>query len=194
MKLNRVTIFTATLLLAGALQGCAAVLVGGAATGVAVIHDRRTAGIILDDQNIELKVMQLKYGDKGLSEHASLSITSYNLAALLTGQAETAELRDRYVAMVRSIDRVKRVINEIQVGPKNTLKGKSDDAFITSKVKLELLNIKTDGFDPTRVKVVTEQKIVYLMGLLTHAEADAVVEKVRFVQGIKKVVKILEYL
>ena len=186
--------FTIVLLLAPVLQGCAPAVVGGAAVGASMVHDRRTAGVAVEDQDIEFKALHMKLQDEALRDHTTVSATSYNMVVLLTGQAETAELRDRYSDMVSRIARVRRVVNEITVGPTASLAARSNDSYLTSRVKVRLFDVKIPDFDPTRVKVVTEQGVVYLMGLLTQQEADAVVEKVRYVRGVKRVVKIFEYI
>ncbi len=175
------------------LYGCAPVVVGGAATGVSVIHDRRSAGTALEDQNIELKALHLKAKDSSLVKQANLSATSYNKVVLLTGQAETEQLRQRYVGMIRRIPQVARVVDEIQIGPSASLAQQGNDAYITSKVKIKLFDIKLPDFDPTRVKVVTDQGNVYMMGIVSEQEAGEVVQKVRYVSGVKRVVKIFEY-
>ena len=176
------------------LQGCAPVVVGGAATGAAVVHDRRSAGTALDDQTIELKALNAVMQDRELDKHTDLTATSYNNVVLLTGQAESESYRDRYVAHIRKIELVRRIVNEVTIGPKATLQEHTNDIYITSKVKLELFSVKLPDFDPTRVKVVTEKGVVYLLGLVSPKEAEAVVEKVRYLRGVKQVVKVFEYL
>ena len=89
------TTLTTILLLALVLQGCTGAVVGGAAVGASVVHDRRTAGVAVEDQDIEFKALHIKLQDETLREHTAISATSYNMVVLLTGQAETAELRDR---------------------------------------------------------------------------------------------------
>lgn len=182
------------LLAALLLQGCGALVVGGAATGVSVIHDRRSAGVVIDDQNIEIKAINELMSDSELSDRSNVSATSYNQVVLLTGQADTAALRQRAQSIVGRITPVKRVVNEIAVGPSVSLTRKGKDSWITSKVKLELLEIDIDSFDASRVKVVTENGVVFLMGLVTQAEAAAAVEKARWVDGVAKVVKVFEYI
>lgn len=185
---------TGSLLLLALLQGCAsAVLVGGSAAGTSVAHDRRSAGSTLDDQIIELKVLiELQQNDE-LKTHSNVSATSYNYQVLLTGQADDAHYRDRVGRIAANVTKVNKVINEIQIGPATGIAQSSRDAYLTTKVKLELFSVDLEDFDPSRVKVVTEQATVYLMGLLTVQEANAVVEKVRFVDGVQKVVKVFEY-
>ncbi|HXK55805.1 MAG TPA: BON domain-containing protein [Gammaproteobacteria bacterium] len=181
-------------LLAVVLQGCGAMLVGGAATGAAVIHDRRSAGAVLDDKNLQFKIHAAVSSDAELSKHTNLSVTSYNYAVLLTGQAENSDYRERLVEVARNTPLVKRVIDQIEIGASSSLSQEAHDAYLTAKVKLELLNISLPSFDPTRVKVVTELNVVYLMGLVTQEEAAAVVEKARYIKGVERVVKIFEYI
>lgn len=182
------------LLLALLLQGCGAVLIGGAATGAAVIHDRRSAGTVLDDKNIQFKIMSAVSSNADLNEHSSLAATSYNYAVLLTGQAENASYKERLVDLARNTPMVKRVIDQIEIGYPTTFAQDTHDSYLTGKVKLELLNMGLPSFDPTRVKVVTEKSVVYLMGLVTQDEASAVVERVRYINGVERVVKIFEYI
>ena len=188
-KLTTLSILMTVLIL---IQGCAPLLVGGAATGASVIHDRRSAGVALDDQSIELKALSAI--DEDLAQHSNLSATSYNRVVLLTGQAEREIYAKRFVDIVSGISPVKRIVNEIKIGPSVSLTQQTKDSWITSKVKLELLDIDMESFDASRVKVVTENGIVYLMGLVTQAEAAASVEKARWIKGVTKVVKVFEYI
>lgn len=193
MRLAKSMSIVAILLGINLLYGCAPVVVGGAATGVSVVHDRRSAGTTLEDQNIELKALHLKANDPEFMQKGNLSATSYNKVVLLTGQAETEQLHQRYVAVIRKIAEVRRVVDEIKVGPAASITQQGNDAYITSKVKIKLFDVKLPDFDPTRVKVVTDQGNVYLMGIVSQQEADEVVQKVRYVSGVKRVVKIFEY-
>ncbi len=189
---RRALILLAPLLLT--LQGCPAAFFAGAATGVAVIHDRRSAGTVLDDQSIELEAAQALYNDDAVRDNTSVSATSYDYVVLLTGQANNAEAQQRAAEVVSRIGKVKRVVNEITVGPSATISEEAQASYITSDAKLSLFGVKVATFDPSRVKVVTEKNTVYLMGLVTREEAEAVVEKVRYVNGVNKVVTVFDYI
>jgi len=181
---------------AGVLQGCAtpAVLAGGTAAGVTVVHDRRTPGQVIEDQTIELKAARARNRDPELSKQAHINITSYNGIVLLTGEAPSPELRQRMERLVQEIDHVRRVHNEIAIAAPSAYSARTSDSWITAKVKTALFKVEREGFDPTRVKVVTEGGVVYLMGLVSRAEADAVVDQVRQVGGVQRVVKVFEYI
>lgn len=181
------------LLAAGLLQGCAAFVVGGAATGAAMVHDRRTPGAVLDDQRIEVAAFDIKHSTPEITEDSSISVTSYNGRVLLTGTARSPETARRFADRVRAIQGVRQVFNEVQTGESRKFFDATEDGYITSKVKLALFGVKLEKFDPTRVKVVTAGKVVYLMGLLSPEEAEAVVETVRYVRGVERVVKLFEY-
>lgn len=176
------------------LSGCAGLAIGGAATGASVVHDRRTAGTIVEDQAIEFKAIDALSKNR-IFDDAHINITSYNNAVLLSGEVAAPELRRRAAQIVSRIDQVKKVYNELAVAPPSSLTSRGTDTWITTKVKTSLFQI--DGFpdfDPTRVKVVTERGIVYLMGLLRPLEAEAVTSTVRRVGGVQKVVKLFEYI
>ena len=179
---------------AGTLQGCAGLVVGGAATGASVAHDQRTAGTLLEDQSIEIKAVSALRNDRVLDAQSHFNVTSYNNVVLLTGETVSQELRERAGKLVADVEKVRSVHNELKVGEPSDMLARSNDTLITSKVKTSLLSVNgIDRFDPTRVKVVTEANVVYLMGLLSRAEADAVTETVRQVGGVERVVKIFEY-
>ncbi|MCG6896626.1 MAG: BON domain-containing protein [Thiocapsa sp.] len=183
------------LLIGGSLlQGCGPLLVGGAAVGAAsAVHDRRTYDAFIDDQQIELAAMSALLNDPRAAQASRISVTSYNRKVLLTGQADTDEVAERASSLVSRLPKVQRVIDEIVVGSRLSLARETEDGYVTSRVKAALIDVALPGFDPTRVKVVTEDGTVYLMGILSPAEADAATEKVRYVPGVKSVVKIFEY-
>jgi osmotically-inducible protein OsmY len=181
-------------LAAGFLQGCGAVVVGGIALGAAVMHDRRDDETVLQDQNIELQAMQIVNDNPDIKQGCRIAPTSYNLVVLLTGQCAEQELTNSLAEKVSRLAKVRRVVDEITIGPLASLTQESADVLITSRATFAISEVDIDDFDATRVKVVTEQGVVYLMGLLTPDEADAVVEKVRYVSGVKKVIKVFEYI
>tara|TARA_R110002096_G_scaffold194356_6_gene376515 strand:- start:3766 stop:4353 length:588 start_codon:yes stop_codon:yes gene_type:complete len=175
------------------LSGCAAVAVGGATTGVAVVHDRRTAGTVIDDQAIELKALNIFYGVKTIRLNTHVNATSYNGLLLLTGEAPTEQLRQNIIQRVSRIPKVEKIHNEIIIAAPSSLVSRSSDSLITSKSKVALFNVShIKGFDPTRVKVVTENGVVYLMGLLKQHEVSPVIETIRRVGGVQRVVKLFE--
>ncbi len=180
---------------AALIQGCAATVVGGAAVGASALHDRRSTGTVIDDETIELTALKRLYSDQELRKNTHINATSYNYVLLLTGEAPTEELRNRVETGLRTIKGVRRVHNEIRLAGPSSLSARSSDALLTSRVKVALFKVRDlPGFDPTRVKVVTEAGTVFLMGLLRRSEAEAVVETVRRVAGVQRVVKIFEYL
>jgi len=179
----------------GLLYGCAAAVVGGAATSATAVHDRRTVGTFVDDEGIELKARLAIFDDKELNSQIHINIISINGVVLLVGQAPTEAMRKRAEEITLTVPKVRLVHNEMTVAAPNSYLTRSSDSLITAKVKASLFSIKQlQNFDPTRVKVVTENGIVYLMGILTHEEATAVTDAARQVGGVQKIVKLFEYL
>jgi osmotically-inducible protein OsmY len=189
--------FVLVLVLLGNLTGCAGLVVGGAAAGANIVHDRRTAGTFLEDQAIETKtsIAIQKHPELSSPKQAYINVTSYNNAVLLSGEVVKPELREEAENLVRNMDKVKYVHNELIVAPPSALSSRTTDTAITAAVKTTLLQINNiPDFDPLRVKVVTEKGTVYLFGLLTPAEAAAVTETVRRVKGVQQVVTLFEYI
>ena len=175
------------------VNGCIPLLIGGAIAGGAtlMVTDRRTTRTQADDQNIEftvLKAINDRYRD---SSH--ISVTSYNGVLLLTGEAANANIRSDAEAIARSISGVRNVFNEILVAGNSSLASRSNDGFITSKVKTRFLD-NGRRFAPNHVKVVTENGVVYLMGLVTKSEAEAASEIASTTRGVERVVRVFEYL
>jgi osmotically-inducible protein OsmY len=187
-----------SLSLMNSLSGCAGLLFGGAAaTGVKVIHDRRTAGTILDDQNIEFNsyVAFRNTEELASAERAHINVTSYNNAVLLSGEVVTPEMRQIAENKVRNVKKVRFIHNELSIGQPSSLQSRATDTVITAAVKVSLFKIgDIPTFDPTRVKVITERGTVYLFGLLKAQEAEVVTETVRRVNGVQQVVKLFEYI
>jgi osmotically-inducible protein OsmY len=185
----------ALILAALQLQGCAPVVVGGAATGAAVAHDRRTAGSFIEDQSIEMKARTELNAEPELSRQGHINVTSFNMIVLVSGEAPTEALRQRAGDVVAGVEKVRRVHNEVIVAAPSSMMTRSSDSLITAKVKTSLFGIKgMEDFNPTRVKVVTENGTVFLMGLLTRAEADATARTASTVGGVQRVVKLFEYM
>jgi len=192
--MNRLLVTALSLLLSGSLlQGCAGVVVGGAAVTATAVHDRRTLGVFIEDQTIEFKAADRLASDPEIKANSHINVTSYNMVVLLTGQTSNEELRHRAEQLVAGVERVRRVVNEVEIGSIASLGERTRDAGLVAEIKFKLTGIDLPDFDPLRVKVVVERGVVYLMGLLTHKEADAVTDLVRHVSGVRRVVKVFEY-
>ncbi len=173
------------------LQGCAAGAAGAAGGGTTVVIDRRTTGTLVDDQLIEFKAIDAFHGDKTLWQRSHINVTSYNNIVLLSGEIPEESLKGRAVALVRSIEKVRQVHDETALAAPSSLLARSSDTWITSKLKTSLIHAK--AVTAIRVKVVTERGIVYLLGLVSHAEAKTATELARQISGVQRVVKLFEY-
>ena len=173
------------------LSGCALGIGAGAATGAAVAYDRRTIGTMVDDELIEFKVIDAIRKDQELWNQIHLNATSFNNIVLLTGEAPTEDLRGRTSSLVGNIPKVRTVHNKMAIAAPSSMLSRSSDTWITGKVKTNML---TNDRESARIKVITENGSVYLMGLVTRAEADTATEIARKVSGVQRVVKVFEYI
>lgn len=184
-------LLTLSLLLA-LLQGCAPVVVGGAAVGaVAVAEDQRTTGTIVDDQAIELKIAKAIDNAAELREQTHVNITSFNGVVLLSGEATTAAQREHIAQLARDTVKVRHVANEIAIGPLSPLASRSRDSWITTKVKSQLFG--AGDVAGNQIKVVTEAQAVYLMGLVSRREGDRAADIARHTASVRRVIKLFEY-
>lgn len=153
---------------------------------------KRTWGTALDDEIIETKTLVNIRKAAPAFEGANVSVTSFNGIVLLTGQVPTEELRMQAGGVAQKVRGVRRVHNELQVAGVTSGIIRSNDAWLTAKVKTAFVTYK--NVDGSRIKVVTENGVVYLMGLVTNGEAQAAVNVARNVSGVQRIVKIFEYI
>jgi osmotically-inducible protein OsmY len=175
------------------LQGCVAPVVAAAGIGAGAMmtaNDRRSAGAMVEDDTIESKG-QKRIDDK-YKDAAHVSITSYNRFALVTGTVKDEAAKMDIERIVGAIPNVKGIANELVVGTASGLATHTADSRITTNVKMRF--VKSPAFKADHVKVVTENGVVYLMGLVTRAEADAASDIASTTSGVTKVVRVFEYI
>ena len=180
----------ATLALACLLSGCAGLIVAGAAGTALVATDRRTVGAQADDTAIEAKISQEANTRFGSKAHAS--VTSFNGIVLLSGEVPDTAAREALVSFAKSTERVRAVQDELVIAPPSELGSRSNDTYLTSLVKTRFLEA-SKTFSPTHVKVVTDRRVVYLMGIVSRGEADAASRIAASTRGVERVVKVFEY-
>lgn len=171
-----------------ALQGCFPIVAAGVTTGVLATFDRRSIGTQTEDETIEWKAKSAV--DEKLGDKAHLNFTSFNRKVLMTGEVPSDAAKAEAERLVTGVTNVQSVYNELTVGPATSFSDRSNDSFITSKVKSR--SVDTGKFNPVHVKVVTEAGVVYLLGMLTQPEADAAINVARTTAGVKKVVNLME--
>jgi len=173
------------------VSGCAPVVVGAAAAGgVAVAADRRPADVQLADERIEWTASG-RVSD-ALKDQGHVNVTSYNKMVLLTGEATTEALKGEAEKISAAVPEVKTVVNDLQIGAPTSMGSRSNDSYLTSVVKARFVG--EQKFNPLYVKVVTENGTVYLLGLVTRKEADDATNIARHVSGVKRVVRVFEYI
>jgi osmotically-inducible protein OsmY len=188
IRMRSAPLLALALAVAPFLQGCVPLVAAGAGATALMAQDRRTTGVYIEDENIEIKAIGKLHDIAGIH----VSATSFNERVLLTGEVPDEATKKRVQDAIRTIPSVREVIDETQIAGASSLASRGNDALITSNVKARML--KDPRFSATQVKVITEAGVVYLMGLVTHAEADAAVEVARTTSGVQRVVKEFEYL
>lgn len=189
--MSRVAVQAAALLAGAiALSGCVpAVIAVGAGGAAMVAADPRTTGTQVDDEGIEIKVAdqaRTQYGDR-----IHLNVAAYNGVVLLTGEVPDQGAWASVGGIAKNTPKVRSVHNEMVVGPTSELSTRTNDSYITSKVKARM--VEANKFPPNAVKVVTERSVVYLMGMVTRAQGDAAGEIAATTEGVARVVKVFEY-
>jgi len=170
------------------LQGCLPLVAAGATQATLAAVDRRPIGTQTEDESIEWKA-SLEISELG-GKQSHLNFTSYNQKVLITGEAPSEELKAEVERRTTTIPNVKGVYNELAIAPATSLAMRSNDSYITTKVKARLVDSGT--VSAADVKVVTEAGVVYLLGLVTQREADAAIQVARTTTDVKKVVTLFE--
>lgn len=171
-------------------SGCIPLVLGGAAAVVTVAEDRRSPGTFVDDEGMENQALLRVKSRFGGQVH--VNITSYNRQVLLSGEAVTEEVRRGVEEEVSTVKGIKRIFNEMTVGPLAGVIRVSNDTRLTTVVKTRFLD--AGRFQSNHVKVVTEASVVYLIGIVKRSEAEAASQLASTTSGVARVVRLFEYL
>jgi len=153
---------------------------------------KRSFGEYFDDKQLRTVILvNIKKADPQL-DVAHINVYSYNSVILLTGEVPSKELRELAGTTARKVNKVRQVYNELTIGPKTSFLSRTNDNWIQTRIKSKLLF--NSDIDSSRVKVITEDNTVYLMGLLSKVQAEKITEVVRTTRGVKKVIRAIEYI
>lgn len=170
------------------ISGCFGVAAVGVGAGALMLSDRRASETYITDEGIELRANNRLRENYGSKEH--INVTSYNRMVLLTGEVSSAEVKASVEKLISGVPNVKSISNELAIAEPSSLGSRSNDTYLTSKVKARFVDAKQ--FSAHHVKVVTEAGVVFLLGLVTQTEADAAADIARTTGGVKKVVRVFE--
>lgn len=176
------------------LSSCSPLAQGAAAvsTVATMSNDRRSAGEIIDDKTLDLKLSSIVRTDTIL-EDMHINFMIYNKAVLVSGESPSAEARDYLEKLIkRNAPKMKRLINEVEVMPNSGYLSRAKDGIIT--VQIETLFLDQEVFHPTHVRVMTERRTAYLMGSVTKREAEHATNLATRAKNVDKVVKLFNYL
>lgn len=189
MSLGPMMTATAMLLATTQLTACFPIMAGAVAGGVLSATDRRSTATQTIDRGLQLE-LEATFASQ-YSGRARVAVTVYNRKVLLTGEARDEALRQQIETYVKGRDNVREVINELRIASSPSFAARSEDAFITTKVKSSL--IAESGVPSNSIKVTTENNVVYLLGVVTEPEGDKATNATRSVSGVAKVVKVFDY-
>lgn len=191
MTPNRLGLMALTLCLT--LSGCSSVLTATRDKPIDDDRGTRTLGSKIDDSLIETKVkVNVAKASPDLDQNSHIVVSSYNGVVLLAGQTPRADLKAAAEQAAGQVQRVKTVHNELQVMENSSILARNNDAWLTTKIKTQML--ADSGVPGSRIKVITENGIVYLLGLVTQQEGAQATNVVQSVSGVQKIVKLFEYI
>jgi len=187
IKVSRIAGF---LMVLSALNGCAVATVVAITAGAVIVSDRRSFNKQIDDQSIEFVAHNELNKQKALSKNTNLNLVSMNGTLLIVGQTPNSYLRDLAIKTIQDIPDIVTIHNQIRIGSNIGTTTKSNDIWLTSKVKSALLADET--IDAADIKILTENSEVFLLGLVTKEEANIAVEITRNISGVNRVYKAFE--
>ncbi len=158
---------------------------------IGIDQAQRSFGRMVDDQIIETYISYNIFNANPDFQISNIVVTSFNGIVLLVGQVKSNELRNLATNIAKKVRNVRNIHNEITVSGATSLPARTNDAWLTTKIKSRMLGTK--GTNPLRIKVIVENSVAYLMGVVSHDEATRAVELTRKVYGIQKIVKVFEY-
>jgi osmotically-inducible protein OsmY len=157
-------------------------------------QDRRSFGTVIDDQTAEAKIIDVLYSREEFDDEDHIKVETHNATLLLAGETKSESNKALASELAQQLKSVDRVVNELAVMPAADTGGRFNNSYITTKVNSKLTTANPiEGFDATRIKVITARRHVYLMGTVTREEAEAVSEVVRNVKGVEKVIRVFDY-
>jgi len=157
-------------------------------------YERRTTGTVLNDQNLEYEVLRSIGGDPAFGEHDHIKVEVHQGVVLLAGETTSEEKKLLATTLAEKPRLAERVVNDLKIGRRAGFGGKLDNAWLTTKVDSILIaKNPVGGSDARRIKVVSSQNTVYLMGFVTREEGEKVAEVVRNIGGVERVVKVFDY-
>ena len=157
-------------------------------------HERRSTGTVLNDQSLEYEVIGNIRSDPSFGENDHIKVEVHQGVVLLAGETVSEENKILATQLAEKPRLTERVVNDLKIGERSGFGGKLDNSWLTTKVNSILITENpVSGNDASRVKVVSSQNTVYLMGLVTREEGGAIAEVVRNIGGVEKVVKIFDY-
>ena len=157
------------------------------------ISDRRSTEAQIDDNKIFLAswnpIQEIVDAEKQKS-HFNISV--YNRAVFLVGQVPNEVIKGKITESILKIDNVKTVHNKMIIGKANKIKQRAKDTVTTTNFKTMLfLELKND-LHPMHVKIMTENDVVYLLGIVNEKEADEAIRIAKSSKGVKLVVPLFE--
>ncbi|MFT4993627.1 MAG: osmotically-inducible protein OsmY [Paraglaciecola sp.] len=174
------------------VQGCAALVVGAGVGAVSAAHDRRTLGTQLDDKTAASRLATALAEDERIKKQGNINVHVFNGAALLVGQIPNEQLMSQAMELAESVKNIKKLHNQIRITSPISAATSAHDLWLASKIKAKLITDKR--IDGLYIDVAVENSEVFLMGLVSQAEADISVDVARNVDGVKQVIKAFEYL
>ncbi|MFQ3206669.1 MAG: osmotically-inducible protein OsmY [Glaciecola sp.] len=171
--------------------GCALVTVGTVgAAATASATDRRTVGTQIDDKTTQSRVRSAINDIPLIKDNAAVTVDVYNGQVLLTGQAPMQAMIIEVAKGATAVQNVTKVHNQVRLGSPIPATSTMNDVWLASKIKTIML--ADERIPLFKLVLVVEDSEVFIMGLLTKAEAAAAVDAARNVDGVLKVIRVME--
>ncbi|GHC20238.1 BON domain-containing protein [Aidingimonas halophila] len=191
MKIGSLTPIVLLSLMLG-LSGCTTVANVTNSDTIEENYGKRTIGARVEDESIETKIeVNLSKTDARFDD-ARVNVDSYNGIVLLTGQVPSEELQEKALDIAEDVRNVRKVHNELSVSANLPAGQRISDGWLSTRIRTALAT--NENIDASRIRVITENASVYLMGIVTREEGDRIAKAASGINGVQRIVKAFEYL
>ncbi|WP_133128047.1 BON domain-containing protein [Legionella nagasakiensis] len=159
-------------------------------TGATLIYDRHNVYKQVGDFQLAASASRALYRDKVFKcSDCFIDLAIFNGDILLAGHVPSTSLREEAQKRMMSLSGYRRLFNQLSVRQKQS--SLLQDSWITAKIRSQI--IADAAINPKKFKIVTVDRVVYLLGDVIPSQAARVILIARKTAGVKRVVKLLKY-
>ena len=162
------------------------ILATGGGTAMVVAEGDRSLGTVVDDATIKVNI-SAKFLDAGNNLFININTTVLEGRVLLTGLVNNQEERIEAVRLVWEVEGISEIINEIEIGNRESIKDYANDLWINTQAKG--LAAKTIGLRSVGYNFETIKGKIYIAGITSKPDQlEELVNALKTIKGVKEII------